>query len=153
MTPLTKSMNFEFTCTGSRILMDIPHQIWEAQTADGPANTLLTRFFHSRPSFLAENFLRCYLSYLSVDFIAGTFTVLGLLLFLLGLWYLISKRKWAIVSVLLLAPLSPLFEFPADGTWRAVILFAPQIAVMIIGLIQTIFFVSARLRPRKFANQ
>lgn len=127
-------MIFDFSCDIGHIKNDVPHQLWEAISADGNANTLVTRFLHNTPSFYANNLLRCYLSYLSPDFINQTFTILGLILFGLGLWYLIINKKWLILIWLLAAPLSPLFDIPNNGLFQTIILYSVLVLVMIFGV-------------------
>ncbi|MBI4099903.1 hypothetical protein HY440_02750 [Candidatus Microgenomates bacterium] len=127
-------MIFDFSCDIGHIRNDIPHQLWEATTADGNANTLVTRFFHNTPSFYANNFLKCYLSYLSPDFLSQTFTIFGLVLFGLGLWYLLIRRKWFILALLFLAPIFPLFDFPSNGLAQTIILYGTEGLVMLYGV-------------------
>lgn len=127
-------MIFNFSCDIGHIRNDVPHQLWEATSADGNANTLLTRFLHNTPSFYANNFLRCYLSYLSPDFLNQTFTILGLILFCLGLWYLVVHKKLIVISLLLFAPLSPLFDIPSNGLFQTIILYSVLVLVMIFGV-------------------
>ncbi len=127
-------MTFDFSCDIGHIRNDLPHQLWEATTADGNANTLVTRFFHNTPSFYTNDLLKCYLSYLSPDFLNQTFTILGLLLFALGLWHLVVNKKWLLIIFLLLAPLSPVFDIPQSGLAQTIILYAAEILVMIFGV-------------------
>lgn len=111
------SMNTDFFCTASRISRDLPHQIWEAQTADGIVNPLITRFFHNKLFFYLNNYLRCYLSYLSLDYIANVITFAGMVLYVFGIWHLVSRKsKW--IVVILLTPLFPLLEWPRLAGWR-----------------------------------
>lgn len=127
-------MNFNFSCDIGHIKLDVPHQLWEATTADGHANTFLTRFLHNTPSFYGSNFFKCYLSYLSPDFINQTFSLIGLVLFGLGLWYLVVNKKWPILIFLLIAPLSPLFDLPSSGLAQTTILYTVLILVMCFGV-------------------
>src|SRR5574340_1691862 len=128
------SMVFEFSCDIGHIRNDVPHQLWEAITADGNANTLLTRFLHNTPSFYANDLLRCYLSFFSPDFLNQAFTFLGLLLFGFGLWYLITHKKWRILIVVVLVPLLPLFDLPSSGFAQVAILYSLWLLVMVFGL-------------------
>lgn len=123
-----------FSCDIGHIRNDLPHQLWEATTADGNANTLVTRFFHNTPAFYANDLLKCYLSYLSPDFLNQTFTIFGLILFGLGLWYLVIRRRWLILTILLLAPISPLFDLPGSGLAQTIILYGAESLVMFFGI-------------------
>lgn len=132
------SMNFDFTCTGSRIFLDLPYQIWEMQTGDPQISTVLTRFFHNRLFFLGNDFFRCYLSYFSPDYLGRALSVFGVALFSLGLFFLVSKRRWLILTIVLAGPLFPLFEFPADSFWRGFLLWTGWSISIAIGLIGSV---------------
>lgn len=127
-------MIFDFSCDIGHIQNDLPHQLWEAVSADGNANTLLTRFFHNTPSFYGSNLLKCYLFYLSPDFLNQTFTFIGLVLFGLGLWRLVINKRWKIIILVLLAPLSPLFDVPNNGLIQTIILYSALVLVMLFGI-------------------
>ncbi len=127
-------MNFDFTCTQPRILLDLPHLIWEMQTGDGQGGVLLTRFLHNWPLFLANNLLRCYLSYFSPDYLAGTVTIIGVILFSIGLMTLIHKHQWLWLLLVLAAPLSPLFEFPVNSTIRGLLLWGSWGLTIAVGI-------------------
>ncbi len=131
-------MSFDFICSRDRILLDVPYQIWEAQSADGGLNVFLTRLFHNKLLFYGSNFFRCYLSYFSPDFIARVFTIFGLIFFLLGVWYLISRKKRFLAILFLLVPLSPLFQIPDTVSVQAGILFSGFGLVMIFGLVSAV---------------
>ncbi len=73
-------------------------------------------------------------NWFSPDFINQTFTLLGLVLFGLGFWHLVVNRKWIILTFLLIAPLSPLFDLPSSGFSQTIILYSMEILVMIFGL-------------------
>jgi len=126
-------MNINFFCTKAWILGDVPHQVWEAQTADPNANVLMTRFLHNKLSLYSNNFARCYLSYLSPDFINAAFTIVGLILFLAGIYFLVVKKNWRILTILLLAPLFPLFSFPESKLIQGVILYSAQGLAILAG--------------------
>lgn len=137
-------MNFDYSCDIGHIKLDVPHQIWEAVTSDGNANTLVTRFFHSSPSFYINNLTNCYLSYLSPDFLNQKLTILGLALFSLGLWHLIVNKKWRILAVILVAPLSPLFDFPASGPSQTAILYIAYGVLIFFGTINLFSWLKKR---------
>ena len=137
MPPATRcltSMNFDFSCDIGHIQLEVPHQIWELTTAHGLTNPLLVRFLYNKPSFYATDLLRCYVHYLSPEFLNETFTIFGLILFGLGLWHLIIHKKWLIIAFLAVAPLSPLFDTPSDGVLQTVILYSALILVMLFGV-------------------
>lgn len=131
-----KFMNINFTCNLTFIIRDVPHQIWEAQSADGGIPVLLSRFLHNKPTFFADNFLRCYLSYLSPEFINAAFTFLGLILFLIGLWYVVTKKKKLLLALILVAPLFPLFELPKVMLWQGIIIYTVEALIIIYGVIR-----------------
>ncbi len=132
--PPSRFMNFNFSCISSRILLDLPHQIWEAQSFDPAGQIFLTRLFHNKILFLLNNYLRCYLSYFSPEFITNAFTVIGLGFFLLGLYYVITKRQWVILATLLTAPIFPLFEIPSTVVIRGAAIYLAIILVMGYGI-------------------
>lgn len=131
-------MNFNFSCIGSRISLDLPHQIWEAQSYDPPGQIWVTRLFHNKIAFLANNYSRCYLSYFSPEFLTAAFSILGLILFLIGVYFLISRRNRWFLAVLLAAPLPALFEFPTFVPLRAVIIYGVELLVMGYGIVSLV---------------
>ncbi|MBI3558884.1 hypothetical protein HY085_00650 [Candidatus Gottesmanbacteria bacterium] len=130
-------MNINFVCNYSWILGDVPHQIWEAQTADGSANTLLTRFFHNKLAFYLNNFARCYFSYLSPDFLTKAFTLIGLILFIVGLYFAISQRKHLLLILICLAPIFALLDIPS-------VLYVIQSLVILSGAYEIIKFIRSK---------
>lgn len=124
-------MNFEFSCIASRIFLDLPLQLWEAQVADGLVEPLVTRFFHNKLLFLLNNFLRCYLSYFSPEFIVSGVFVLGLALYVFGFWGLVGKKR--VLLWVLLSPLPALFE-TGPVIFRAFLVYAAMLLVVAFGL-------------------
>lgn len=104
-----------FSCTHLAITTDVPLQIWEAITMDGPSSTplWLTRVLHNKPVFYFLNYARCYFHYLSPKFLSEVFSPLGAIALLAGL-YLIAKRggkSWKLLRwIIVLYPLIFLFE-------------------------------------------
>ncbi|MCL4390445.1 MAG: hypothetical protein M1484_00490 [Patescibacteria group bacterium] len=127
-------MNFDFACNIGHIQLDVPHQVWEAVVAGGNVDPLISRFLHSTPSFYANNLLRCYLSYFSPDFLTQAFTLVGLILFGLGLWHLVINNHWKLLALVLLAPLSPLFNIPQSGLYQGAILYFTLVLVILFGI-------------------
>lgn len=128
-------MNFEFACTIGWMVGDIPHQLWEAQTALGNASPLVTRFLFNKVGFYFNNFLRCYLSYFSFDYILINFTGLGLLAFISGVYFAWSNHKFLIITLLIVAPLFPLMEIPKNIRIRELLFMIPICAVMFYGIV------------------
>lgn len=127
-------MIFDFSCDIGHIQLDVPHQIWERSTIDSQANIWYTRFLNNKPVVYLNNILHCYFSYLSPDFINQTFTIFGLILFGIGLYYIVVNKKWPILTFLLLAPISPLFDLPQSGLAQTIILYSALILVMFFGV-------------------
>ncbi len=125
-------MNFDFTCTASRIIMDLPHLIWEAESADPQGQIFITRMFHNKVGFLLGNYLRCYLSYFSPEYIASFLTIFGTIFFFFGVYLMILKKS-KILPGLLLFPLPALLEF-FPVTVRGLILMAGYIIIILAGL-------------------
>lgn len=104
-----------FTCTHNAILIDVPHQIWEAVTTDGPGQTPLwmTRMMHNKPVFYLLNYARCYFHYLSPPFISQRLSAFGAIA-VFGLLYVLWKKggkTWRITKlIIVLYPLIFLFE-------------------------------------------
>ncbi len=143
-------MSTDFTCNWEWIKLDVPHQIWEAQTADGiRAHTFLTRLFHNKFLFYPDNILRCYLSYLSPDFITGAFSFIGMVFFLAGVFYLVFNRRWLLLAVLLIVPLLPLFKIPNNISAEAVILYVVEGLVIIYAVWQLVYGIFKIFLPRK----
>lgn len=104
-----------FSCTHLAIVTDVPHQLWEAITTDGPGGTplWLTRAVHNKPLFFFLNYARCYFHYLSPKFLSESINpYLTLIAFFLV--YLLWKRGgriWSIVrTIIILYPFVFLIE-------------------------------------------
>lgn len=140
-------MNIDFVCNKTWIFGDVWHQIWEAQTADGLRVPLeVTRLLHNKFFFYANNFSRCYFFYLSPDFVAAAFTIVGLLFFLIGLWYLVIEKKWFVLILLLSAPLLPLFEIPREKIQQGIVLYFIEGAIVVFGVYRLLLILGRRLR-------
>ena len=135
-------MNFDFTCTASRIIMDLPHLIWEAESADPQGQIFITRMFHNKVGFLLGNYLRCYLSYFSPEYIASFLTIFGTIFFFFGVYLMILKKS-KILPGLLLFPLPALLEF-FPVTVRGLILMAGYIIIILAGL----YYLYAGRKPK-----
>lgn len=129
------NINFNFTCTKNWIEGDVPLQIWEAISADSNGSLFNVRLLHNKPLFYATNYLRCYFSYLSPDFVARTFTILGVILYLAGLYGLARNNKKLFLAVLFLTPLLPLFLSPDRQTLSGLVLYAGILFVICYGII------------------
>lgn len=130
-------MNINFLCTKDWIFRDVPLQMWEATTADGVGATVwLTRFLHNKPLFYLNNFLRCYLSYLSFDFLAKTLSILGLALFIFGLYQAIRLKKYFLISIVLISPIFPLLGLPDGNVYQGILLYGSQAILILFGLLQ-----------------
>lgn len=131
-------MSYSFTCTVSRILLDLPHQVWEAGAADPAGQIFITRMFHNKIGFLFNNFLRCYLSYYNFE------SILITILFFTGAYYIFCRRSKLLI-VLLIFPVPALLEiFPVIV--RGIILSSGYIIVGNYGL----FNLFSRLRFKNF---
>ena len=129
-------MNFDFTCTASRILLDVPFQIAEAERADPNGQIFITRLLHNKIGFYLSNYLRCYLSYFSFE------NILIAILFYTGVYFLF-KRRSKLLLILLIFPLFALFEiFPV--MLRGIILVFGYIIVCAYGL----FNIFSRFRSK-----
>lgn len=138
-------MSIDFACTSEWIKLDVPHQIWEAQSADGGAGSVLwTRLLHNKVLFYASNYLRCYLAYLSPDFVNRVFSALGLIFFLVGIWYALTRKNLLVLGFALLAPLPPLFLYPKFSAVTGVYL-GLIVLVQLYG-----FYQAARHLKRRF---
>ena len=148
----TKFMNFDFSCDIGHIKLDLPHQMWEAISADGNANTLVTRFLHNTPSFYANNLLRCYLSYFSLEFINQAFSFVGLILFLNGLWQLVINKRWKFLLLVLVAPLFPTFDLLENSYLHGFIIYGAISIVMVFGIKRILILVGKLLVGKKVFN-
>ena len=140
-------MNTDFWCTKSWIIQDLPHQIWEAQTADGHTSSLIVRFFHNKATFWSNNLSRCYLSYWSVDAVTNTFTVVGLALLFIGFFGLLLNRKYKIMMIILAGPLFPLLEL-GTPLLRSTVYYICQVSAILIGLYYSIKWFRAWIKTK-----
>ena len=129
------NINFDFTCTRTWIEGDVPLQIWEAISADShDIPMFVVRLFHNKPVIYGTNFLRCYSTYLSPDFVARTFTIIGLVLYLIGLYGLAAKNKKLFLAALLLAPIFSLMMPFENQTISGVIIYGALLSVIFYGI-------------------
>lgn len=127
-------MNFNtFTCISSRIQLDLPNQLWEARNFD-PSGDLLGKLLHNKLYFLFDNYGRCYVSFFSPEIIAGIFTIIGVVLFFMGIFHLLRGGKYLVLLLLLLSPLPILFEFPTDPNLRVIPLLLVEFGIIVFGL-------------------
>ncbi len=132
--PFLKYMNFNpYTCINSRIKLDLPNQFWEARSFDDPGS-LLAKVLHNKAYLIFDNYTRCYTSFFSPETIAMVFTIVSVPLFFAGIYFLISKKVYWPLIVLLLSPMPILFEFPQNTFIRQIPLLLSQSAIMIYGL-------------------
>ncbi|OGY18543.1 MAG: hypothetical protein A2900_03215 [Candidatus Chisholmbacteria bacterium RIFCSPLOWO2_01_FULL_50_28] len=102
-------------CTHVAITTDVPLQIWEAITTDGPSGTplWLTRVLHNKPVFFFLNYARCYFHYLSPKFLGEVLSPLGAIAFLAVLYFIAKRggKAWNVLYLIIaLYPLVFLFE-------------------------------------------
>lgn len=141
-------MNFETWCSKTWIVQDIPHQIWEAQTADGHVSPIIVRFFHNKFFFWINNYFRCYLTYWSVDTISSTISIFASLLSYYGLIKLIQRKWTKLLIILLIAPVLTLFEFPTRPIsnlillvdWVVCALFGLYFAIIDLAILYSRYF-------------
>lgn len=139
----SRFMNTELFCDRFAILRDVPLQLWEAQTADGStAPPLLTRFYHNKVLFYGTNFLRCYLSYFSPDFILHIFGLLGTIFFLIGIIYIVDKKKKFYEVLLIISPFFPLFRIPRDKHLSEILLLIPLFLTSMFGIFYFLKFIA-----------
>jgi len=104
-----------FSCTYQAILNDVPLQIWEAITTDGPSATPLwvTRAFHNKPVFYFLNYARCYFHYLSPKFLSDAIGPIGTIILVIAVCRLWKSggTLWKIIRwFIILYPIVFLFE-------------------------------------------
>lgn len=105
-------------------MLDLPHQIWEAEAAD-PANQIfITRMFHNKIGFFLSNYLRCYLSYFSLE---------NFIFYLPGLYFAVRNKSHKMLVFALLIPLFPLLEI-GPLTFRQIIFYGGYIIISGYGL-------------------
>jgi hypothetical protein len=92
-------MNIEFLCDRFNVAREVPLLVNEAQSADHNGIILFTRFLHNKLTFTVNGYLNCYSSYLSPHTIASIFSLFGLVLFFVGLYYLAKKKTVAIFRI------------------------------------------------------
>jgi len=127
-------MNTNLFCSISWVIRDVPLQIWEAETVGGHAGpVILTRLFHNKILFYLNNLSRCYLSYLSPDFIFNCVTIIGALLVYIGIYFLVRQKKYLLILIFLSGPLFPLLEITNNSEFRMAVLLADFIFVAIFG--------------------
>lgn len=128
-------MNFNLSCDRYSIGTLVPLLIQEAQSADGNISPLVARLLHNKVGFWISGTSQCYLSYFSPEFILSTFTLVGLIFFLLGLWLMIKKRKFAILLFVSTGPLPFITSVFHNNIIAASYLYFCQLILIGIGLI------------------
>ncbi len=128
-------MSFEFVCIGSRIGIDLPGQIWEGNAYNPLNQVILSRLLYNKYLFIVDNYARCYASYFSPEFLTTAFTIFGLVLYLIGVYFLIRSKNKSLIALLLISPLVPLFEL-GPVHFRAAVIYVSQVLVMLYGLVK-----------------
>jgi hypothetical protein len=131
-------MNIEFLCDRFNVAREVPLLVNEAQSADHNGIILFTRFLHNKLTFTVNGYLNCYSSYLSPHTIASIFSLFGLVLFFVGLYYLAKKKRWLFLGSLLIGPALPLVPFYINHRVIALIMYLPQLLVILVGLLTII---------------
>jgi hypothetical protein len=98
-------MSFNNLCSYSTINQMLPRHIWESQVYDRIISPFEIRLFHNKILFTLGDSVSCYLSYYSPDFLLKQFTLLGLILFTVGLFSLTKNKKILVLTLLLVIPL------------------------------------------------
>lgn len=135
VTLLCASMNIDFACDRFNVAREVPLLINEAQRADPIGNILLTRFLHNKLTFNMSGYFECYTSYLSPESISKVFTLFGLFLFLIGLYYLVKNKRWLLAGTILIGPALPLLPLSFDHRFIAGVMYLPQLLMILIGLV------------------
>lgn len=135
-------MNFDQACILSRIFLDLPHQLWEIQ-ATSSWGIFATRLLHNKATVLLNNLSRCYVTSFSPEYVGATFSIMGLALFLAGLYLLVKNKKWLWLVAISLTPLPLLFEFPQNSLLRPAFLFAGQFFI----ILSAIWFMIEKDKP------
>lgn len=103
-------MNFEgIACNLSTIKAAVPHHIWEAQVFDRIIPTNEARIFHNKIIFFGNDLAGCYAGYFSPEYLSAHLSFVGFLLFLVGIWYLLSRKKFLLPILLIGLPVGDIF--------------------------------------------
>lgn len=103
-------MNFEtVSCSLNTIKAALPHDIWLAAVSDRTVSPVVSRLFHNKIVFWGNDLARCYLTYFSPEYIARLLTIIGLMFFIIGAGWLVSKHQFWPLILLLVLPLGTIF--------------------------------------------
>lgn len=145
-------MNFDFSCDFAYIIRDVPHQVWEIQSFSGWGSQFLVRLLHNKFGFYANNFLRCYLNYLSPEFLLRQYGLIIMLLVYAGFILLLNQktnRKWIFLITIL--PLLPMVSFFGGNNIRSLAFTAGIALIAFLGIKEIIRELS-KLKMIKFKN-
>jgi len=108
-------MNINYICSVDSVIRDVPMQLWELSTNDGRAGQgpEIVKLFHNKFFVYPSNFFDCYLSYLFPRYVYQNFSIIGLILFFLGIYFLVINKNIRILFLLLFAPVIMMLFFPS----------------------------------------
>lgn len=145
-------MNFEPICSISGINLDIPLLIWELETGDNSGSVFITRLLHNKLVVAGNSYLGCYTSFFSPEVVTSIFGILGLALFIIGIYFLISKRHFKILAILLILPIISITQITTPFINRKVILVALHLFVILFGLHYSVISLKSMLKNKLFGN-
>lgn len=98
-------MNFNNLCSLSTIDPNFTRHVWEAQIYDRTVSPEVIRLFHNKIFYFLNDASNCYLNYFSPDFLFQRFTLIGVALFIIGIYHLFSTKKYRVLFALFLTPI------------------------------------------------
>lgn len=147
-----------FQNPGARLVLE------ERIREDGQNNVLLTRFFHNKLISFSESFLNNYFTYFRYDFLfndkanskreiipdIGLFYASDLILFMIGLYFLIKKKEpWLpfLLFWILIGPIGPALAVDeTPNIHRFLIAVVPILIIMAYGIVG-VFSTKSKIRP------
>jgi hypothetical protein len=126
-------ININFECNLTTVFQDWPNLVWETQTGGGFGQALIARILHSKFFVFSADITRCYFRYLSPEVVTQWFTLIGAALYLVGLYFLLVRKKFPLLLLFLLTPVLVIFKFPLEFFYLGVI------GVIVFGLVNLIW--------------
>lgn len=99
-------------CNIDTAFLALKPRIFAETTADGIGqNPIMTRFFHNKVGILSSEFARCYFNLIDPYYLYQTLGLIGFFSWLYLGYFLISRKLWPQLLMLLLFPVLSIIHF------------------------------------------
>ena len=98
-------------CNVDTAFQALPPRIFFESKIDGPLqNVTVTRFFHNKVGIFMSELGRCYFNAIDPTYLLNSTTIFGLIFWFWALFYLVERKRFFIILLLLAVPLIAFFK-------------------------------------------